>query len=66
MKLTRNAEGNWSYQYVANQEDVKQKQQELLDASIEMISKIKEAMEPSKISNTMGELFDFSAFACVG
>ena len=30
------------------------------------LKKIKEAMEPSKISNTMGELFDFSAFACVG
>ena len=30
------------------------------------LRKIKEAMEPSKISNTMGELFDFSAFACVG
>ena len=30
------------------------------------LRKIKEAMEPSKISNTMGELFDFSAFTCVG
>ena len=30
------------------------------------LRKIKEAMVPSKISNTMGELFDFSAFACVG
>ena len=30
------------------------------------LRKIKEAMEPSKISNTMGELFDFSAFASVG
>ena len=30
------------------------------------LRKIKEAMEPSKINNTMGELFDFSAFACVG
>lgn len=25
---------------------------------------IKEVMEPSKIGNTMGELLDFSAFAC--
>ena len=30
------------------------------------LKKIKEAMEPSKINNTMGELFDFSAFAYVG
>ena len=30
------------------------------------LRKIKEAMEPSKINNTMGELFDFLAFACVG
>lgn len=30
------------------------------------LKKIKEAMEPSKISNTMGELFDFSAFASAG
>ena len=32
MKLSRNAEGNWSYQYVANQDDIQSKQQELLDA----------------------------------
>ena len=28
------------------------------------LRKIKEAMEPTKIGNTMGELFDFSAFVC--
>lgn len=32
MKLTRNEQGNWSYQYVADEEDVATKQQELLDA----------------------------------
>lgn len=32
MKLTRNAQGNWSYQYVADEEDVMSKRQELLDA----------------------------------
>ena len=32
MKLTRDTSGNWTYQYVADDEDVKNKQQELLDA----------------------------------
>ena len=32
MKLTRNQEGNWSYQYVANMDDILKKQQELRDA----------------------------------
>lgn len=32
MKLTRNEQGNWSYQYVADEEDVENKQQELLNA----------------------------------
>lgn len=31
MKLTRNAEGNWSYQYVANEEDTNDKEQDYLD-----------------------------------
>jgi len=33
MKLTRNEQGNWAYQYVANQDDVKSKQQDLMDAT---------------------------------
>ena len=33
MKLTRGADGNWSYQYVANEDDVAQKEQDLLDAT---------------------------------
>ena len=32
MKLTRNEQGNWSYQYVADEEDIASKRQELLDA----------------------------------
>ena len=32
MKLTRNEQGNWSYQYVADLSDVENKQQDLLDA----------------------------------
>ena len=35
MKLTRNSEGNWSYQYVADEGDVAAKQQEYLDALME-------------------------------
>lgn len=31
MKLTRNEQGNWSYQYVADEEDVAGKQQNVLD-----------------------------------
>ena len=33
MKLTRGADGNWSYQYVANEDEVAQKEQDLLDAT---------------------------------
>ena len=32
MKLTRDTSGNWTYQYVADEEDILTKQQELLDA----------------------------------
>jgi len=31
MKLTRNDQGNWSYQYVADEEDIASKRQDLLD-----------------------------------
>ena len=36
MKLTRDTSGNWTYQYVADEEDVQNKQQELLDAYNEL------------------------------
>ena len=32
MKLTRNAQGNWSYQYVADTSDLESKQQDVLDS----------------------------------
>lgn len=33
MTLVRGADGNWNYQYVANKEDIAQKEQDLLDSS---------------------------------
>ena len=33
MKLTRGTDGNWSYQYVADEDDIASKQQSLLDAT---------------------------------
>ena len=33
MKLTRGADGNWTYQYVADEDDIASKQQALLDAT---------------------------------
>ena len=33
MKLTRGSDGNWSYQYVADEDDIASKQQALLDAT---------------------------------
>lgn len=35
MKLVRGADGNWSYQYVADEDDIASKQQALLDAANE-------------------------------
>ena len=45
MKLTRGADGNWSYQYVANEEEVQNKQQELLDATNNYYKIAKEGFE---------------------
>lgn len=42
MKLTRNAEGNWTYQYVADQNDIEAKQQELSDANYNYYKMAKE------------------------
>lgn len=33
MKLVRGTDGNWSYQYVADQDEISKKQQDLMDAS---------------------------------
>lgn len=43
MKLTRNAEGNWSYQYVADEDNIAEKQQDLLDAINEKYEYVKSA-----------------------
>ncbi len=32
MKLTRNDQGNWSYQYIADEEEVFEKRQDLFDS----------------------------------
>ena len=45
MKLTRNAQGNQSYQYVADEEEVENKQQELLDAQKDYYALTKEQMK---------------------
>ena len=50
MKLTRNEQGNWTYQYVANQDDIKAKEQELMDANYNYYEMAK--------SNYMGSVED--------
>lgn len=54
MKLSRNEEGNWSYQYVADADEVLKKQQELRDAQFnlhELAKKEKEDMEQESINS---------------
>ena len=43
MKLTRNVEGNWSYQYVADEDNIAEKQQDLLDAINDKYEYVKSA-----------------------
>ena len=45
MKLTRGADGNWTYQYVADEDDIASKQQELLQASQEYYQITKDGYE---------------------
>ena len=45
MKLTRDETGNWSYQYVANEDDVAAKEQDLIDKTNEYYEKSKEAYQ---------------------
>lgn len=45
MKLTRNEEGNWSYQYVADEDDVANKQQDVIDKTYEYYEAAKEAYQ---------------------
>lgn len=43
MKLVRDSNGNWTYQYVANQDEIMNKQQELMDAYQELYNLSNEA-----------------------
>lgn len=45
MKLTRNEQGNWSYQYIADENDVISKRQELLDAYNDLYQLASDAYE---------------------
>lgn len=45
MKLTRDANGNWTYQYIADQNDVLEKEQELLKAQNDVRDYAKEIFE---------------------
>ena len=45
MRLQRDSQGNWNYQFVANDDDVSDKQQALADASDALYQKTKEAYE---------------------
>lgn len=45
MKVTRNAQGNWTYQYVADDEDVEEKQQALSDAYNDLYVTAREAYQ---------------------
>ena len=45
MKLTRNAEGNWSYQYVADDDDIAQKQQDVIDKTYDFYETAKNAYQ---------------------
>lgn len=47
MKVTRNAQGNWTYQYVADDEDVEEKQQSLSDAYNDLYVTAREAYQSS-------------------
>ena len=52
MKVTRNQEGNWTYQYVADEDDVASKRQALLDSYRELYELSKTAYQ-SNIENLL-------------
>lgn len=58
MKLTRGADGNWSYQYVADEENMMNKQQELSDAYNNLYQLSKTAYE-SNLDSLMQLQNDF-------
>ena len=45
MKLVRNEQGNWSYQYVADTEDVAEKEQKVIDLLYDKYNFVKQASE---------------------
>ena len=47
MKLVRGANGNWEYQYVADEDDIAAKQQEMLDAYNNLYQFVKETQQES-------------------
>ena len=57
MRFQRDASGNYSYVYTADEADVAQKQQDLLDAQIEAYNIAKQALLDSE-SNTISEISD--------
>lgn len=54
MKLTRNEQGNWSYQYVADEQDIANKRQELLDMYNDLYQLASDAYEANL--NSLQEL----------
>ena len=57
MRLQRDASGNYSYVYTADEADVAQKQQDLLDAQIAAYNVAKQALLDSE-NNTISEISD--------
>lgn len=58
MKLTRGEDGNWSYQYVADEEDVANKQQALLDKQNELYEFTK-----TRWQDLQGEIIELTSTA---
>ena len=59
MKLVRGADGNWSYQYVADVDEVTKKQQEALDAQNEMYESSKESLAET-LEDMMNMIKDYN------
>ena len=59
MKLVRGADGNWSYQYVADVDEVAKKQQEALDAQNEMYESSKESLAET-LEDMMNMIKDYN------
>ena len=55
LRLQRDSQGNWNYQFVANEDEIEDKQQALIDASYDLYETTKKAGEDCV--NTLRELF---------